>query len=85
MESISIRAMLGVRMDRLTSPKSRSKESAKFWTIKHKIKASAKATADGEPDDLRAEEMRMYAFAEAILIFDKAGNVIFEIDPELFK
>lgn len=42
-------------------------------------------TADGEPDDLRAEEMRMYAFAEAILIFDEAGNVIFEIDPELFK
>jgi len=27
----------------------------------------------------------MYAFAEAILIFDEAGNVIFEIDPELFK
>lgn len=42
-------------------------------------------TADGEPDDLRAEEMRMYAFAEAILIFDEAGNVIFEIDPGLFK
>lgn len=42
-------------------------------------------TADGEPDDLRAEEMRMYAFAEAVMIFDEDGNVIYEIDPELFK
>ncbi len=42
-------------------------------------------TANGEPDDLRMEEKQVYAFAEAILIFDEAGNVIFEIDPELFK
>ncbi|MCI6996986.1 MAG: hypothetical protein MR936_09390 [Eubacterium sp.] len=42
-------------------------------------------TADGEPDDLRVEEKQMYTFAEPILIFDEAVNVIFEIDPELFK
>ena len=41
-------------------------------------------TADGEPDDLRMEEKQMYAFAEAVMIFDEAGNVIFELNPELF-
>lgn len=42
-------------------------------------------TADGEPDDLRMEEKQVYAFAEAVMIFDAEGNVVYEIDPELFK
>ena len=42
-------------------------------------------TNDGELDDLRMEETQMYAFAEAVMIFDEADNVIFEISPELFK
>ena len=39
---------------------------------------------DGELDDLRMDEKQMYAFAEAVQIFDEAGNVIFELNPELF-
>ena len=41
-------------------------------------------TADGKPDDLRMEEKQMYAFAEAVMIFDEEGNVVFELNPELF-
>lgn len=42
-------------------------------------------TADGEPDDLRMEEKEIYAFAEAVMILDEDGNVVYEIAPELFK
>lgn len=42
-------------------------------------------TTDGEPDDLRMEEKQVYAFAEAVMIFDEEGNVVYEIDSELFK
>ena len=39
------RDMPAAKKVRQTSPKNRSKESTKFWTIRHKIKASAKAGA----------------------------------------
>ena len=42
-------------------------------------------TAHGEIDNQRMSEKQMYSFAEAVMIFDKTGNVIFEISPELFK
>lgn len=42
-------------------------------------------TKDGQLDELRMEERQIYAFAEAILIFDESGNVIYEIDPKLFQ
>ena len=42
-------------------------------------------TADGEPDNLRMDEKRLYTFAEAVMIFDEDGNVVYELDPELFQ
>ena len=36
---------------------------------------------DGNPDDQRMEEKRMYAFAEAVFIFDEEGNVLYEFQP----
>lgn len=42
-------------------------------------------TADGKPDDLRMEEKQVYAFAEAVIIFDEDGNVVYEIEPDLFN
>ena len=42
-------------------------------------------TAEGKIDDLRMEEKQMYAFAEAVMIFDETGKVIFELNPELFR
>lgn len=42
-------------------------------------------TADGELDELRMEEKQEYTFAEAVMIFDSDGNVIYELDPELFE
>lgn len=42
-------------------------------------------TTDGEPDEHRMEEKQMYAFAEAVMIFDESGNVLYELKPELFK
>lgn len=42
-------------------------------------------TADGELDELRMEEKQVFAFAEAIMIFDSEDNVIYEIASELFK
>lgn len=42
-------------------------------------------TKEGQLDELRMEEKQMYAFTEAIMIFDESGNVIYEMDPELFQ
>lgn len=42
-------------------------------------------TSDGEPDDLRMEEKQMFSHAEAVLIFDEDGNVVYELEPDLFK
>ena len=42
-------------------------------------------TADGEPDDTRMEEKQGYSCAEPVLIFDAAGNKIFELESDLFQ
>lgn len=42
-------------------------------------------SSDGMPNEQRMDEKKMYAFAESVMIFDEEGNVIYEINPELFK
>lgn len=41
-------------------------------------------TENGEPDELREEELRLFAHGEPIYIFDEDGDVLFEVDKERF-
>lgn len=40
---------------------------------------------NGEHNEAREEELRLYSFGEAVTILDDHGNVLFEIDESLFK
>jgi len=40
---------------------------------------------DGDIDDMRMDELRIYSFAEPMLILDSKGEVLFEVEPGLFQ
>lgn len=41
--------------------------------------------SNGEPNDDRTDEMRMFDFAEPIWIFDENGDVLYSIEEEYFR
>ena len=42
-------------------------------------------TESGQPDESRMDEMFIYTNSEPVMIFDAAGNVLYEVDRTLYK
>ena len=40
---------------------------------------------DGNPDDIRIEELQMYIHSEAVAIYDADGTLLYTVDEDLFR
>lgn len=54
------------------------------YGLRYRSFVDCMATKDNQPDEERMEQKAGYIFAEPVIIFDEAGNRIFELEPGLF-